>query len=119
MPLDGHEVLSIMPSKLWIIVLGRRNFVSKGREPDECSEYQVDDMIPLPCWSGVWLGGPGLSATANGGSWKPFLESAVYSKLSPRLKQVCSPGLWQSPLDRKCQPSYFLVKLQQISSNFL
>ena len=58
MPLDGHEVPSIVPSKLWIVILGRRNFVSKGREQDECSKHQVDDMIPLPCWSGVRVGPP-------------------------------------------------------------
>ena len=67
MPLDGHEVPSIVPSKLWIVILGRRNFVSKGREQDECSKHQVDDMIPLPCWSGVRVGGIGLLAIAEWG----------------------------------------------------
>ena len=67
MPLDGHEVLSIVPSKLWIVILDRRNFVSKGREQDECSEHQVDDMIPLPCWRGVRVGGTGLLAIAKWG----------------------------------------------------
>lgn len=121
MPLDGHEVLSIAPSKLWIVILGRRNCVSKGREQDECSEHQVDDMIPLPCWSGAGVGGTGLGHSKVGGAGSPSWNqlrilswALVLSRFAPLNSG--SPHIY---LDRKCQLSYFLLKLQRMSSKLL
>lgn len=121
MPFDVHEVLSTVPCKLWIFILGRRNFVSKDREQDECSEHRVDNMIPPPCWNGVGVAEHGsLSHSTVRGAKSPSWNQLPILSGAPALSRFAplDSGCCHMP-SRRCQPPYFLLKPEQSSSRLL